>query len=76
MDKSRELLDAVNALAFGVTSLAEVIPPLIETLEEVAQQFSVIIAMEAERRNTNTMDTVQKALANLGQLFTTRGKRG
>lgn len=66
-EKSQELLDAINALAYGVTTLSESLPRMIEALEVVSQQFAVIIAAEAQRRNTSAENLVQNMLMNLGQ---------
>lgn len=67
VDKSQELLDAVNALAWGVTSLAESIPQLVEQLEVVSQQFAVLIATEAQHRNVSAQNMVKDVLVSLGQ---------
>ena len=64
--KSQELLDAVNALAYGVTSLADSMPELIERMEIVSQQFAVLIASEAERRKTSADNLVKNMLMGLG----------
>lgn len=66
-DKSQELLDAINALAYGVTSLAESVPQLCETLEVVSKQFAVLIASEAQRRSITAETLVEQTLIGLGQ---------
>lgn len=83
-DRSQQLLDAVNAIAWGVTSLAETIPHLIEALESqsqtcetlavVSQQLAVLIASEAQRRNTTAENLAQQMLISLGQKVF-RGRR-
>lgn len=74
-NRSQQLLDAVNALAYGVTSLAESLPQLCETLEVISQQFAVLIAAEAQRRNLSADQFVQGVLQNLGsRIF--NGRRG
>jgi hypothetical protein len=64
---SREFLEAVQALAYGVTSLAESLPDLIERLEIVSQQQAVLIAAEAQRRNVSADNLVKDMLMRLGQ---------
>jgi hypothetical protein len=80
---SQELLEAVQALAYGVTGLAESLPVyaervevLIERLEVVSQQFAVLIAAEAERRNVSADNLVKGMLMNLGRSVFRSGRRG
>lgn len=66
VDKSQQMLDAINALAWGVVALAESVPQLCETLEVVSQQFAVLIASEAQRRNSTADNLVEHVLMGLG----------
>lgn len=75
VDKSQELLEAVNALAWGVTSLAESLPQMVEQLEVVSQQFSVLIAAEAQHRNVSAQNMVRDVLMGLSQKVFNSKKR-
>lgn len=65
--KSQELLDSVNALAYGVNSLAEVLPEFVDKLEVVTQQFAVLIAAEAERRHQTADQLASQMLSGLAE---------
>lgn len=75
VDKSQQVVDAINALAWGTTALAESLPHLCESLEVVSQQFAVIIASEAQRRNTTAENLVEHVLMGLGSKVFTRRRR-
>lgn len=63
--KAQELIDAVNALAYGVNSLAEILPEFMDKLEVVSQQYAVLIASEADRRHISADKLAGDMLANL-----------
>lgn len=63
--KSQELLDAVNALAYGVNNLADVLPDFMDKLEVVSQQFAVLIASQAEQRQMSADKFANNVLHNL-----------
>ena len=64
-DKSQELLDGVTRLATATENLVEVLPILVEAMEASSQQYAVLIALEAQRRNVTPEALVKHTLSGL-----------
>ncbi len=67
VDRSVELLDAMNTLSYSVQKLANTIDDNAGVFEEVIELFSVIIANEAVKRGVTTEELIAGTLARLGK---------
>jgi len=75
-DKSQELLDGVNRLATATENLVEALPVLIESMEVVSQQYAVLIALEAQKRQVTPETLVKNTLEGLFSRVMQRGGGG